>query len=212
MVTVIDVDNLKRLELEAGQREHQLRLVTDSIGAPIIYCDLLQKLRFANRPFGELVGVPAEDLLGHALRDAVGPDAYADLLPRAERAVAGHPESYERRAQRLDGSPRWGPVSMLPDREPSGSVAGIFVVFTDIDDDVRIREALQAQQRQLRLFADNIPGPIASLDRDLRYTFVNQAFAAHAGRAREGRSAAVRRQRCFRSTSPRSWRRSSRGP
>ncbi|HSN45139.1 MAG TPA: PAS domain-containing protein [Casimicrobiaceae bacterium] len=185
VVTVIDVDNLKRLELEAGQREHQLRLVTDSIGAPIIYCDLLQKLRFANRPFGELVGVPAEDLLGHALRDAVGPDAYADLLPHAERAFAGHPESYERRAQRLDGSPRWVRVSMLPDREPSGSVAGIFVVFTDIDDDVRIREALQAQQRQLRLFADNIPGPIAYLDRDLRYTFVNQSFATHAGRAQE---------------------------
>jgi PAS domain-containing protein len=29
----------------------------------------------------------------------------------------------------------------------------------------------------MRLFADNIPGPIAYLDRSLRYTFVNQAFA-----------------------------------
>ena len=29
----------------------------------------------------------------------------------------------------------------------------------------------------MRLFADNIPGPIAYLDRSLKYTFVNQAFA-----------------------------------
>src|SRR4030095_8948646 len=33
LVTYSDVDHLKRLELEAGQREHRLRLVTDSVGA-----------------------------------------------------------------------------------------------------------------------------------------------------------------------------------
>ena len=52
-----------------------------------------------------------------------------------------------------------------------------FAVINDIEDDIRIREALKSQEAQLRLFADNIPGPIAYLDRSLRYTFVNQAFA-----------------------------------
>ena len=49
--------------------------------------------------------------------------------------------------------------------------------MNDIEDDVRVRDALKAQEAQLRLFADNIPGPIAYLDRNLTYTFVNQAFA-----------------------------------
>ena len=49
--------------------------------------------------------------------------------------------------------------------------------MTDIEDDIRIRDALKAQESQMRLFADNIPGPIAYLDRNLKYTFVNQAFA-----------------------------------
>ena len=49
--------------------------------------------------------------------------------------------------------------------------------MTDIEDDIRIRDALKAQEAQMRLFADNIPGPIAYLDRNLKYTFVNQAFA-----------------------------------
>ena len=39
LVTYSDVDHLKRLELEAGQREHRLRLVTDSVGLPILYFD-----------------------------------------------------------------------------------------------------------------------------------------------------------------------------
>ena len=49
--------------------------------------------------------------------------------------------------------------------------------MNDIEDDIRIRDALKAQESQMRLFADNIPGPIAYLDRSLKYTFVNQAFA-----------------------------------
>ena len=68
-------------------------------------------------------------------------------------------------------------VSLFPDRDPGGRIAGAFAVMTDIEDDVRVRDALKAQEVQLRLFADNIPGPIAYLDRSLRYTFVNQAFA-----------------------------------
>ena len=54
LVTYSDVDHLKRLELEAGQREHRLRLVTDSVGLPILYFDRQLKLRFANKPFGSL--------------------------------------------------------------------------------------------------------------------------------------------------------------
>src|SRR5262249_38580515 len=61
--------------------------------------------------------------------------------------------------------------------EPGRRTGGAFAVINDIEDDVRIREALKAQEAQLRLFADNIPGPIAYLDKSLRYTFVNQAFA-----------------------------------
>ena len=49
--------------------------------------------------------------------------------------------------------------------------------MNDIEDDIRIRDALKSQESQMRLFADNIPGPIAYLDRSLKYTFVNQAFA-----------------------------------
>ena len=68
-------------------------------------------------------------------------------------------------------------ITLFPDREMGGRVGGAFVVWNDIEDDVRVRDALKSQQSQLRLFADNIPGPIAYLDKSLHYTFVNQAFA-----------------------------------
>src|SRR5437660_5892470 len=177
LVTYADVDNLKHLELEAGQREHRLQLVTDSVGASILYFDRQLKVRFANKPFGDWIGIAADDLLGHAVRDVLAGEAFAELQGYIERAFAGATVSDERRDKRAGGEPRWVRVSLFPDRDQGGRIAGAFVVMTDIEEDVRIRDALKAQEVQLRLFADNIPGPIAYLDRSLRYTFVNQAFA-----------------------------------
>jgi PAS domain S-box-containing protein len=98
LVSYSDVDNLKRLELEAGQREHRLRLVTDSVGLPILYFDRQLKLRFANKPFGTWIGVPADDVLGHALKEVLPADALAEMQGYIERAFAGATVSYEHHA------------------------------------------------------------------------------------------------------------------
>ena len=177
LLTYSDVDHLKQLELEAGQREHRLRLVTDSVGVPILYFDRQLKVRFANKPFGARIGAPAEDVPGHGLKEVLPPDAFAEMEGYIERAFAGATVSYERREKQLDGDSRWTRVTLFPDREVGGRVGGAFAVMTDIEEDIRIRDQLKSQESQMRLFADNIPGPIAYLDRNLKYTFVNQAFA-----------------------------------
>ena len=79
LVTYADVDNVKRVELESGQREHRLRLVIDSVGSPILYFDRQLKVRFANKPFGDWIGVAADDLLGHAVREVLSGEAFAEL-------------------------------------------------------------------------------------------------------------------------------------
>ncbi|MFO1415618.1 MAG: PAS domain-containing protein [Burkholderiales bacterium] len=165
------------MELEAGQREHRLRLVTDSVGLPILYFDRQLKIRFANRPFGNWIGVPSDDLLGHALKDVLPNDAFGEMQGYVDRAFAGATVTYERRERQLEGDARWTRITLFPDRELGGRVGGAFAVMTDIEDDIRIRDQLKSQEAQMRLFADNIPGPIAYLDRNLTYTFVNQAFA-----------------------------------
>ncbi|HEY8242040.1 MAG TPA: PAS domain-containing protein, partial [Casimicrobiaceae bacterium] len=185
LVSYSDVDHVKRLELEAGQREHRLRLVTDSVGVPILYVDRQLKIRFANQPFADWIGVAYDDLLGHGLRDVLPADSITEMQSSLERAFAGASVNYERRERKSGGEMRWMRVTLFPDREISGRTGGAFIVLNDIEDDVRIRDALKGQQSQLRLFADNIPGPIAYLDRALRYTFVNQAFANVAARPQE---------------------------
>ena len=177
LATYTDVDNIKRLEMEAGEREHRLRIVTDSVGLPIFYFDRSQRLRFANKPYGDYIGGPVDDLIGQPLKHFIAPDALNEMQGYIERAFAGATVSYERRERPASGELRWARITLFPDREPGGKTGGAFVVINDIEDDIRIREALKSQEVQLRLFADNIPGPIAYLDKKLKYTFVNQAFA-----------------------------------
>ncbi|HVR94493.1 MAG TPA: PAS domain-containing protein, partial [Casimicrobiaceae bacterium] len=177
LATFTDVDNIKRLELEAGEREHRLRVVTDSVGLPIFYFDRALRLRFANKPYGKYIGGQVDDLLGQPLTNFLAPDALKEMQGYMERAFAGATVSYDRRERSSSGELRWVRITLFPDREPGGKTGGAFVVINDIEDDVRIREALKSQEAQLRLFADNIPGPIAYLDKKLKYTFVNQAFA-----------------------------------
>ncbi len=177
LVTYSDVDHLKRLELEAGQREHRLRLVTDSVGVPILHLDRHMKIRFANKPVGTWLGVPADDIPGHLLNDVLPADTFAEMQSYIERAFAGATVTYERSERQRSGESRWTRITLFPDRELGGRVGGAFIVMHDIEDDVQAREALKAQEARMRLFADNIPGPIAYLDRNIKYTFVNQAFA-----------------------------------
>src|SRR4030095_9590963 len=58
LVNYSGADHLTRLELEAGQREHRLRLVTDSVGLPILYFDRPLQIRLAHKPFRKWSGAP----------------------------------------------------------------------------------------------------------------------------------------------------------
>ncbi len=147
LATYTDVDTIKRLELEAGEREHRLRIVTDSVGLPIFYFDRALRLRFANKPYGKYIGGPVDDILGQPLKNFVAPDALAEMQGYMERAFAGATVSYDRRERSSSGELRWVRITLFPDREPGGKTGGAFVVINDIEDDVRIREALKAQER-----------------------------------------------------------------
>jgi PAS domain S-box-containing protein len=51
----------------------------------------------------------------------------------------------------------------------------------DIDRDHRLRQAIELQQAQLRLYTDNIPDAVAYLDRERRIIFANRHFAEQRG-------------------------------
>src|ERR1700749_2599912 len=71
--------------------EARLRLILDSIPAPVSYVDASQRFRYNNSAYDDWVGRPHLELYGAHLSEVLGEKAYADLRPFVEKALAGQP-------------------------------------------------------------------------------------------------------------------------
>ena len=179
-----DVERDHQQKQQIIDRERQLRLITDNIGLPISYIGADQRVLFYNKTGEEWLGLMEEDVVGKTMEDAFGADVIASIQPHIAAAMNGRPTTYERLAEFPNKGLRWMRGHLVPDMREDGTVVGIYTVLTDIHNDVVMRESLQQQERQLRLFTDNIPESIAYINTERRYKFVNNAFLAQRGKAR----------------------------
>jgi diguanylate cyclase (GGDEF)-like protein/PAS domain S-box-containing protein len=175
-VVVVDIQHLKDAESDIASRERQLALITDTIGFPVTYIDRDGVLRFANAQSAEWARMRPEEMVGRTYASLAPPEILAQSLPLLKQALAGETVTYEREALWPGREQRRIRGHMIPDRDESGTVRGTIVVLTDIEEDYRLREALERQGRELRFYAENIPEAIAFVGPDLRYQFVNKTF------------------------------------
>jgi diguanylate cyclase (GGDEF)-like protein/PAS domain S-box-containing protein len=183
VVVLDDIQELKDTEAALAERERelldqrkQLQLVIENIGVPLSYIDRDLRIGFANEPgFDWRFHTPAE-AIGKRLDELFEPEVLERVMPHVASALAGEKRSYERLARMHTGVLRWIRVQLIPDVSPAGEVVGVYSLTLDVDQDRRMRDALEEERARLRYFADNIPGPAAIVDRDFRYVFVNHVF------------------------------------
>ena len=185
LVVLVDVQALKDAEATLADRERQLSLIIDSIGFPITYVDRHQVIRFANLPSCEWSGRTPDTMVGRSILEVMTPGVKEAAMPLIRRALAGEPITYEREALWPGREARHIRGHMIPDRDATGMVLGVLIVLLDIEQDYQLRGALEAKEAQLRNFAENIPGPIAVVDRDFRYLFANKMFQRSRGTSLE---------------------------
>ena len=176
LVVLVDIQQLKQTEAVLGERERQLSLITDAVGFPITYLDRQRVVRFVNRPSAEWSGFTPEQMIGVRAEELMPPDVAAASLPYMDRALAGHAVTYEREALWPGRSRRHIRGHMIPDRDATGEVRGILIVLLDIEEDWRLRRALDDQRKRLQLVVDNIGVPMSYVDRELRLQFANQVL------------------------------------
>ena len=184
-VAISDIERDYQQKQKIIDRERQLRLITDNIGMPISYIGADQHVRFYNKTGEEWLGLKEKDVVGKSIEDVFGADVVAAIQPQLAAAMNGHPATYDRLASFPARGRRWIRGHLVPDARADGTVAGIYSVLTDIHGDMVLRESLQQQERQLRLFTDNIPESIAYIDCERRYKFVNNAFLTQRGKVRQ---------------------------
>ncbi len=140
-------------ERRALASEKKLRQIADNLPALIAYVDAEQRYRFNNKAYEIWVKQSPESLYGMYLWDAVGERAYSRVKPYIERALGGERTGHEWWAG-FPGGMRFVRSEYIPDRRDDGSIAGFYVLASDLTEFRQSQEALGQSEARLRLTLD----------------------------------------------------------
>jgi len=160
--------------------ESQIRLVADALPVLISYVDAGQCYRYNNKAYESWFGGSRSRLLGRHLRDALGEEAYREIRPLVEAALAGERVSTDTYLPYQDGGGRFVHLEYVPDRRPDGRVVGFYALIQDISESKRAEAELRESEARFRAMADSAPAPVWVTSAD-GIEFVNKAFVETVG-------------------------------
>ena len=144
----------KQFEAAIERGREQLQLVSDNVPALISYVDAERRYRWCNRAYTHWFGIPVSAVVGHAMRDVVGEDAWQTIGPHLDAALSGERVEYEAEAKYRAGGTRWIHAVYTPHRDDAGAVVGVVVMVHDITDTRRAAEALRESASRFDLVRD----------------------------------------------------------
>jgi PAS domain S-box-containing protein len=131
-------------------------------------------LDYASRAFSDYTG-PSVEPLGLAWLNALHPDDVpAAVAARAEGERTGKPFTMEFRVRRFsDGAYRWHFANAMPVHDENGKLVKWFGSAIDVHDRKTAEEAAQALAARLTSTLESITDAFYTLDREWRFTYVN---------------------------------------
>ena len=120
-----------RAESSLRDSERRLRMITDNTPALIGYIDSDLRYRYANGTYFEWFGKKPEDLLGRSMREVLGEIAYVVREPFVREALAGREATFDV-PPATSGFNRHAHTRYVPDVRADGSVAGFYVLASDV--------------------------------------------------------------------------------
>ncbi len=137
--------------LEVAQcSERRLRIILDQMPITVSYIDADLHYRYVNRAQEQWLGMPAEQVVGHAVRELVSDAVFADIEPRLRRALAGEEVPLERQRTDRLGNPVWHSGRHVPDVNDEGQVVGVYTVFFDVTQRALAEQQLREREAELR--------------------------------------------------------------
>ena len=184
--TTTDIDDQKRAEVALIGREHDLKLIIDTIPT-LSWCNRTDgSNEFLSKSWHEYTGVPPEEAHGWGWQVTFHPEDLPPLMNRwGEMLASGEPGEIEARLRRWDGTYRWFLIRAEPFRDESGTVVRWYGTSTDIEDRKRGEEALRESEQSFRLILDGIAGLVAIMSATGEIEVVNRQVLEYFGRTTE---------------------------
>jgi PAS domain S-box-containing protein len=128
----IDITDRHRAEQALAARSEQLQLLFDTVPVLVSYVDRDHRYVFNSKSYEDWFGQARGELTGRLVEEVVGAEAYADIGPHLDRALAGEVVEYEAQLPYAEGGSRWVEARYVPDRNPAGEVVGLFATVLDV--------------------------------------------------------------------------------
>ncbi|MGE0172596.1 MAG: CHASE domain-containing protein [Oligoflexales bacterium] len=141
----IAVEN-SRLHKEAQDHREFLLLVANGLPALVSYMERDRKYKFVNLTYEKWFKRPRSEMVGHHIRDVVGPTIFEAVESHLDKAFAGEEVNYEIDLNYPDGAKRTISASYVPDFDPSGVVKGVVVLAGDISERRRVEDELREEK------------------------------------------------------------------
>ncbi|WP_341889227.1 EAL domain-containing protein [Variovorax sp. YR752] len=159
--------------------EPTFRTLTEHLPDVIIRYGANGRAVYCNREIDDQVSVSALRVVGHTPSEAAPPgmrgvEGYEAQLWRTLRT--GEPGTFELQVPHPDGTLRVHSVLFSAERDLHGTISGAIAVGRDTTEQVRIREALAAREREFRTLAENADDNIVRWDEQARMCYTNPAF------------------------------------
>ncbi len=144
---ITDITERHLAEESLRLSEHQLRLIIDTVPALIAYIGTDGRYRLLNETFHLWFGDPIAAILLCPLSEHFGPEAWAELRPLFDRALAGETAVFEKELSLRAAGRRWIHGFFTPDHGPEGNVRGIVLLANDITGRKQLEAQLLRAQR-----------------------------------------------------------------
>jgi diguanylate cyclase (GGDEF)-like protein/PAS domain S-box-containing protein len=116
-----------------GERRRR-QLLVDALPALVSYIDRDQRYREVNDAYRQWFGLERTEIIGRHVREIAGEDAYEEIGPRMEVALAGERITYEAEISYRYGGTRPVEADYIPHILDNGEVAGFYVLVRDVSD------------------------------------------------------------------------------
>ena len=161
------------------ERDFALQMM-NTIGQGLTISGPENVLEFVNPAFAQMLGYPAEELIGKKPADIVFPEDHLILANARTRRLAGETDTYEARLQHANGQMIHTLITAAP-RWEEGRVVGSIAVITDLTERKQAEAALERERNLLRTVIDSLPDYIYLKDTKLRCLVSNTANARALG-------------------------------
>jgi len=171
---VRDITARKRVEEALRESEEKYRDLVENMSEVIYTLDNKRVMTYISPAIESFMGYSPSEIIGRPFTEFI----YGEDLPGAKRrfseVLSGNLGLSEYRVVNKSGDMRWILVSSKP-TVMKNVVTGVRGVLTDITERKRAEESLRESEERYRELADSIADVFFAMDKELKYTYWNQA-------------------------------------